>query len=72
MRVSFPVPVYNEAATIGEVLERIAALELDSQVIVVDDGSTDDSAAIAEQAGAQVLRQGRQPLVTGRGSVPLG
>ena len=46
MRVSFLVPVYNEAATIGEVLERIGVLELDSQVIVVDDGSTDDSAAI--------------------------
>ena len=52
MKVSFLIPAYNEAATIGEVLERIAALDLDSQVIVVDDGSTDDTAAIAEAAGA--------------------
>ena len=42
MKVSFLIPAYNEAATIGEVLERIAALGLDTQVIVVDDGSTDD------------------------------
>ena len=49
MRVSFLIPAYNEAATIGEVLERIAALGLDAQVIVVDDGSTDGTAAIAER-----------------------
>jgi glycosyltransferase involved in cell wall biosynthesis len=57
MRVSFLIPAYNEAATIGEVLERIAQLELDCQVIVVDDGSTDDTGAIAAQHGAHVVRQ---------------
>ena len=51
VKVSFLIPAYNEAATIGEVLERIAGLDLDSQVIVVDDGSTDATAAIAEAAG---------------------
>jgi len=49
MRVSFLIPAYNEAATIGEVLDRIGALDLDKQVIVVDDGSTDETAAIAER-----------------------
>jgi glycosyltransferase involved in cell wall biosynthesis len=57
MQVSFLIPAYNESATIGEVLERIARLGLDAQVIVVDDGSTDDTAAIAEAAGATVIRQ---------------
>ena len=47
MKVSFLIPAYNEAATIGEVLERIAGLPLESQVVVVDDGSTDETAAIA-------------------------
>ena len=55
--MSFLIPAYNEAATIGEVLERIAALDLDSQVIVVDDGSRDATASIAEAAGATVIRQ---------------
>ncbi len=41
MRISFLIPAYNERATILEVLERIEALGLDRQVIVVDDGSTD-------------------------------
>jgi glycosyltransferase involved in cell wall biosynthesis len=57
VRISFLVPACNEAATIGEVLERIAALGIDAQVIVVDDGSADETAAIAAAAGATVLRQ---------------
>jgi glycosyltransferase involved in cell wall biosynthesis len=44
--VSFLIPAYNEAATILEVLQRINVLGLDHEVIVVDDGSTDDTAAI--------------------------
>ena len=60
MKICFLVPAYNEAATIGEVLERIAALDLDAKVIVVDDGSVDETAAIAEAAGATVIRQRNQ------------
>jgi glycosyltransferase involved in cell wall biosynthesis len=49
MRVSFLVPAYNEAATLNEVLGRVDALELDKQIIVVDDGSTDGTAEILER-----------------------
>jgi glycosyltransferase involved in cell wall biosynthesis len=57
VKVSFLIPAYNEAATIGEVLDRIATLDLETQVIVVDDGSVDDTGAIAESKGAHVIRQ---------------
>jgi glycosyltransferase involved in cell wall biosynthesis len=57
VRISFLIPAYNEEATIGEVLERIAALEVDAQTIVVDDGSRDRTAEIAEAHGATVIRQ---------------
>ena len=57
MRISFLIPAYNEEATIAEVLERIADLGLDAQVVVVDDGSHDRTAAIAEEHGATVIRQ---------------
>jgi glycosyltransferase involved in cell wall biosynthesis len=60
LRVSFLIPAYNEAATIGEVLDRISALDLDGQVIVVDDGSRDATASIAEERGATVIRQANQ------------
>jgi glycosyltransferase involved in cell wall biosynthesis len=57
VKVSFLIPAYNEANTIGDVLDRIAILELESQPIVVDDGSTDGTAEIAEGKGAFVIRQ---------------
>ena len=60
MKVSFLIPAYDEASTIGEVLDRIAGLGLDAQVIVVDDGSTDRTAEIAEEKGALVIRQGNR------------
>jgi glycosyltransferase involved in cell wall biosynthesis len=57
MKVSFLIPAYDEESTIGEVLDRIAALDLETQVIVVDDGSSDRTAEIAEAKGALVVRQ---------------
>ena len=58
MTVSFIVPAYNEARTIGEVLDRIDRLDFDKQVIVVDDGSSDGTGDIADgRAGVLVLRQ---------------
>lgn len=41
MRLSIIIPVFNERATIGELLRRVATVDLDKEVVVVDDGSTD-------------------------------
>lgn len=48
--LSVVVCAYNASATLGECLDHICALDYpDLEIIVVDDGSTDDSAAIAER-----------------------
>jgi glycosyltransferase involved in cell wall biosynthesis len=49
MRVSFLIPAFNEQHTIVEVLDRIDALGLDSQIVVIDDGSTDRTAELVEE-----------------------
>jgi glycosyltransferase involved in cell wall biosynthesis len=43
------VPVYNEAATIGELLSRVLEVPIEKQVIVVDDASTDGTAELLEE-----------------------
>ena len=44
MQLSIIVPVYNERSTISTALERVLAVDIDKQVIVVNDGSTDGTA----------------------------
>lgn len=49
------IPAYNEAATIAGVVSRARSL---GDVIVVDDGSRDETARLAQQAGADVISLG--------------
>jgi glycosyltransferase involved in cell wall biosynthesis len=56
-RISIIVPVYNDARNLGECLAALrAAATADSEVIVVDDASTDDSPTVAERAGTRLVR----------------
>ena len=60
MKLSIIVPAYNEARTLAALLEAVRAVDLgglglEREILVVSDGSTDDSAAIARaQAGVAV------------------
>jgi len=51
-------PAYNEEAKIGEVVRRTPR-DVADEVLVVDDGSTDRTAAVARTLGASVLSIGR-------------
>lgn len=56
MKLSVVIPMYNEEQTICGVLDRLERLEIDMQIIVVDDGSTDRSAESARREGVTVLQ----------------
>ncbi|MBU1090762.1 MAG: glycosyltransferase family 2 protein [Candidatus Omnitrophica bacterium] len=54
MKTCIVIPAYNEARTIGEVIKRIRNLNLD--LIIVDDGSLDNTSEVAKIAGATVIK----------------
>ncbi|EME69319.1 family 2 glycosyl transferase [Paramagnetospirillum caucaseum] len=59
--ISVVIPAYNEEGAIADTVERVrailAGMERGGEVIVVDDGSLDDTAALAEKAGAVLVRK---------------
>src|SRR5688572_12505711 len=61
MRLSVTVPAFNEEKLLAETLERInasrRALNEESELIVVDNESTDRTREIAESAGAKLLTE---------------
>ena len=48
-QLSVIVPVYNEVATVRTLLERVMAVRIPKEIIVVDDGSTDGTPAALEE-----------------------
>jgi glycosyltransferase involved in cell wall biosynthesis len=61
--ISVLVPAYDEAATIEGVLRRVAALPLRTEIVVVDDGSTDATPQILARLAGELpsLRVAHQP-----------
>lgn len=62
---SVVIPTKNEAGSIGEVVEEILTLHPNCEVIVVNDGSTDNTKSIASAAGAKVISH---PYSVGNGA----
>lgn len=54
--VAVVIPAHNEARDLGACLDTLRAQTLPHEVVVVDDGSTDATAAVAETRGVRVLR----------------
>jgi glycosyltransferase involved in cell wall biosynthesis len=54
-RISIVLPAKNEAAALKTLLPRLRAAQPDAEIIVVDDGSTDDTRDICASAGVQCL-----------------
>jgi glycosyltransferase involved in cell wall biosynthesis len=68
-RLSIVIPAYNESARIGNALERVLACveerKWDAEILVVDDGSTDDTVAVV---GSWIAKHDRLHLIRNRGN----
>jgi glycosyltransferase involved in cell wall biosynthesis len=70
MKLSVIIPVYNEAATIAELISRVHFVDVPKQIIVVDDGSTDGTREVLEglKGRYENMRVLRQPRNRGKGA----
>ena len=64
-RLSIIIPAKNEAAVIGDVVSSVRSVYKSAEILVVDDGSTDDTARLAKDSGAQVVTH---PVSLGNGA----
>jgi len=70
MKLSVVMPIYNEQATLKQVVERVLAVQLDIELICIDDGSTDGSRAILSEFPSKYshVRVLLQPKNMGKGA----
>ena len=64
--VTVVIPCFNQARFLRDAIESARTGSVQPDVIVVDDGSTDDTRAVAEAAGAACIRQTNQGVVAAR------
>lgn len=65
MRIAILIPCYNEAATVAKVIADFSTCLPQAQIVVLDNNSGDDTAAMARAAGARV----RKVALQGKGNV---
>lgn len=65
MKISIVLPAKNESKAIGNTILSIVRIYPDAEIIVVNDGSTDDTSSIAQKAGAKVINH---PYSKGNGA----
>jgi len=68
LKLSVIIPAYNERDTIVEAIRRVRQAPLEKEIVVVDDASTDDTAALVEALVGPDLRLLRQPHNQGKGA----
>jgi glycosyltransferase involved in cell wall biosynthesis len=73
-RIAVVIPAYNAGRTIAELVQRVREFVDPQDVVVIDDGSQDETSGLAQQAGATVLKHERnqgkgEALKTGFGHV---
>ncbi len=67
-KISIVIPVFNEKATVLELLEKVRAVDINKEIILVDDGSTDGTRDILRTIDHPEVRVFLQEKNSGKGS----
>ena len=68
MKASVIIPAYNEQATLKEVIDRVKAVDIEKEIVVVDDGSTDGTRALLERMPDENVTVMRHQRNLGKGA----
>jgi glycosyltransferase involved in cell wall biosynthesis len=68
VRISVVMPVYNEVGTVKAIVERVLAVRLDKELIIVDDGSTDGTRELLGEIRSANVKVHLQPRNMGKGA----
>ncbi len=74
MKLSVIIPVFNEARTVAKLIEKVRAVQLDKEIVIIDDGSSDGTGeALDAYVGLPGIQVHKSPVNLGKGaSVRIG
>jgi glycosyltransferase involved in cell wall biosynthesis len=68
MKLTVIIPIYNEASTLGVLLSRVEAVDIEKEILVVDDGSDDETKHALQQAISGDIKLITHPKNKGKGT----
>jgi len=68
MKLSVLIPVFNEVQTIAAIVERVQAVPLDQEIVIVNDSSTDGTSEVVEQLESARVTVIHHPINMGKGA----
>jgi len=68
LKLSVLIPVFNEAGSIEEIVSRVAAVPLETEIILVDDGSTDSTPKVLANIARENVKVVTHPVNRGKGA----
>lgn len=68
MKLSVIIPIYNEKETIQKIVEEVKKVDIEKEIIIVDDGSTDGSSALLDGMTQENVRVFRHEKNLGKGA----
>jgi len=68
MKLSILMPVFNEAPTIAAIVERVRAVPLDKEIVLVNDASSDGTHSIVEDLTGPDIKVIHHPINRGKGA----